>query len=1025
MLPSMSARDRHEKAKRWGKKSDKSIFEREESNRSSDSVRLRALEEHSRSPFASTIRSVTPESVKEGQRLATPTEKKKRTLFASGPFHASPTSSPPQAVRHRHSQRDILRPAAPRTASDNTVMTGSNGSATAASLQEQMSRPRTRTLEDRSREESPSTFLRKARSRVGSVASNASVSAYRASEETVTSIGHPSTIPQSSTSAGSLRSVRPERNKLAKPQRQPQVPQRSSSPVSSSASLVDLPPRAIPTANARKIFHLMRSTCGRMEGLLAFRRGETSPWGLAYCIINDESGSLVYEPKTDATYYRTLISDLRGCEVRTALDPDSHHPYLDVIPNSSNLEVHLRPHSHEEYESWFAALLCWQPIKPKGVMNRMAKAQQGLLPERRPPDSRRHSEVSLREVPIIKVGKMIFWDTAVTSEPGSNRNSGRSGGQRSKRRWRRVSCTLRENGELRMYSETDVSLVSTVQLSQLARCAIQRLHSSVLDTEYSIAIYPQYTSGFFNSGNSRSLFLSMESRLIFESWLVLLRAFTIPQLYGPKPTFDVDAGFPAPPSPDMFRMERSLVIKIIQAKLLAPLSPTMSGEMTLPRHPNDRTALDGLYAEVLLDGETRAKTLVRTDSAQPFWREEFDFLDLPAALSVASVRLKERLDAPPPKERTLRDEAKKMYDATGPSMGSGRAFTASSTDHTVGQVDIYLDDLEASKEVEKWWPLTNRHGHNVGEVQVSIRAEEAVILLAKDYQELSGLLHRFNNGLTPQLAQVLSGQLTKLSEHLLNIFQVSGRASEWLSAMIEEEIDSAGGVENPRLVAANRLRLSKRLGSSTSGGASREGFEETLEGARGYDRETFVRDMGKSAAVEANLLFRANTLCTKSLDLHMRRLGREYLDQTLGDKMREIADKDPDCEVDPNRVEDRHELDRNWRRLLGWTSDVWKCIFASWEQCPPELRLILRHIMACAEDRFGDYLRTVRYSSVSGFLFLRFFCPAILGPKLFGLLKGKDLSCSHYTYWYPPISIQADWRPRFCCKIHGRHRHAL
>jgi hypothetical protein len=51
--------------------------------------------------------------------------------------------------------------------------------------------------------------------------------------------------------------------------------------------------------------------------------------------------------------------------------------------------------------------------------------------------------------------------------------------------------------------------------------------------------------------------------------------------------------------------------------------------------------------------------------------------------------------------------------------------------------------------------------------------------------------------------------------------------------------------------------------------------------------------------------------------------------------------------------------------------------------------LIFRHIRACAEDRYGDFLRSVSYSSVSGFLFLRFFCPAILNPQLFGLLKGE------------------------------------
>jgi hypothetical protein len=121
----------------------------------------------------------------------------------------------------------------------------------------------------------------------------------------------------------------------------------------------------------------------------------------------------------------------------------------------------------------------------------------------------------------------------------------------------------------------------------------------------------------------------------------------------------------------------------------------------------------------------------------------------------------------------------------------------------------------------------------------------------------------------------------------------------------------------------------------------------------------------------------------------MKRLGKEYLEDTLGEKLTEISEKDPDCEVDPNRVHSQHELDRNWQRLINLTEDLWMAIYNSVSRCPQELRVIFRHIRACAEDRYGDFLRTVTYSSVSGFLFLRFFCPAVLNPQLFGLLKGE------------------------------------
>lgn len=316
-------------------------------------------------------------------------------------------------------------------------------------------------------------------------------------------------------------------------------------------------------------------------------------------------------------------------------------------------------------------------------------------------------------------------------------------------------------------------------------------------------------------------------------------------------------------------------------------------------------------------------------------------------------------------------------------------YAGISFDQTYGKAEIYLDDLGPSQEIEKWWPLVNMYGNSVGEVLVKVSFEECVILMARDYQPMSELLHRFDNGLTLQIAQMIPNELKKLSEYLLNIFQVSGQAIKWIRSLVEEEIDGTLK-ETP----ASRLRFSKRLGSTDSGDSSNS-FPSTS------DRELFLRDMHNNAKLEANLLFRGNTLLTKALDFHMKRLGKEYLEETLSEKLREIDERDYDCEVDPNRIESKHELERNWRRLINLTEEIWRAIYNSVPRCPQELRLIFRHIAACAEDRYGGFLRTVKYSSVSGFLFLRFFVPAVLNPKLFGLLKGKGfcmISRTSLTY---------------------------
>lgn len=956
--------------------------------------------------FTTSITTSTGTTTSTTIRAVTPDPPPESLLYAS----------PPQSPRSHHGAGSIASPSA-RPAQDPALPTRASSSDAYSSSRHgvrgvsgESSRPRTRTLEERS------TAREGARHRIGSVHSNSSAaSGFQSLEEgLVSSIGHPSITPtqqaQTPIRTASSNSRRPPTQQTPPPPPPPALPlqhqhQHQHVPASAATSPSSTQPDSwvspVPAADVRKLKTLMRTTCGKMQGLLAFRRGEANPWALSYCFINEEAGSLLYEPQKDTAYTRTLIPDLRGCHVKSAYDGEAYTAYLHVTVQNSKLEVHLRPPTQDEFDSWFAALLCWQPMRPKGIQNRMAKPQTPVIMERRLADSRRHSEVSLlkeapkKEAPIIKVGKMIYWDTSVTySNTGTPKSStGRPQAYRvqshGSRRWRRVSCTLRENGELKLYSDTDVTLVSTVQLSQLSRCAVQRLDPSVLDNEFCIAVYPQYTAASSSIPLLRPVFLSLESRVLYEVWIVLLRAFTVPQLYGPKlDTLNEDGPLsPSFETQDMFRMEKSLFVKVIEARLIPPISPkvvTGAGDGATPIRPTSSATTNpgGYLIEVSLDGETRARTTVKNEGTTPFWREEFEFLDLPA-LHTASLLLKKRPPSYLRNDKTTFDNAA-VSDNPYASEGG---YAGISFDQTIGKTDIYLDDLGPNQELEKWWPLVNMYGNSVGEVLVRISSEECAILMARDYYPLSELLHRFSNSLTLQIAHMVPNELRRLSEYLLNIFQVSGAASDWLCALVEEEID--GTLKDS---PASRLRFSKRLGSSDSNESARGTFGSAS------DRELFVRDMGVNAKLEANLLFRGNTLLTKSLDLHMKRLGKEYLEETLCEKLREINEKDPDCEVDPNRVSSQHELDRNWRRLINCTEEVWRAIYNSVQRCPQELRVIFRHIKACAEDRYGDFLRTVKYSSVSGFLFLRFFVPAVLNPKLFGLLKGMFTFAARYDW---------------------------
>ncbi|MCJ1382746.1 hypothetical protein MMC17_005859 [Xylographa soralifera] len=896
------------------------------------------------------VRAVTPDPPRIG--------------ISSGPHTTSPLPSSFNTTSPVSPGREPRNGPSREYRSEQNV--GSNGHSS-RSLTDSISRPRTRTLEERIRDRSPTSLFSKTRSRIGSLQSVAPPSLSEISDSS-SSIGFPSIAPTPS---------QPSRQRLVK------APPRPLSPIPNLPFTNRSTPQPSPTMDTNKILQLMKTTCGRMHGILSFRTTRLGAWSSGYCAINVATGSLIYQMKGDVSHAKTLIPDLRGCKVRTQLDGESRTTFLDVSTHNSGLGIHLRPHVLETFDSWLAALLCWQPIRPKGSQNKMTKPQAMILPERRLGERKRNSAINgPKDASIIKVGKMLFWDHETRQD--ISRSEKRISTYKQQRNasgtsWRKVSCTLQENGHFKLYWETDTTSISMIPLSSLSRCAVQRLDPSVLDDEFCLAIYPQYTTLNASIPPMRPVYLSMESRVLFEVWFVLLRAFTIPELYGPEqPVGQAETGRSTPAldcnssaATSMFRVEKNLSVRIIEAKMHSPKELENPVTHVLPRtgssHGQDWVVGD-YHAEVSLDGELRARTAVKTGTSNPFWREDYEFTDLPPVISSASVVIKSRHLGQ--KDWTLITHYPNTNEHDDvDNLGEGGDIEISPLDTMYGTVDLRLDDLERGKDTERWWPICNDHDEKVGELLMKVRTEEIVVLMSQDYQQLSELLHSFSNAVTHQIGATNPTELRRLPETLLNIYQVSGHASNWLMSLVEEEID---GIHKESSVS--RFRYSRRI-------ASNDSFDS------GIERELILRDLGKSATVEANLLFRGNSLLTKALDLHMRRLGKEYLEDTLSERLRDIDESDPDCEVDPNRVRQKEDLQRNWRNIIALTEAVWKAIAASASRCPPELRMIFRHIRACAEDRYGDFLRTVAYSSVSGFLFLRFFCPAVLNPKLFGLLK--------------------------------------
>ncbi|KAI9725435.1 MAG: hypothetical protein M1828_003106 [Chrysothrix sp. TS-e1954] len=759
--------------------------------------------------------------------------------------------------------------------------------------------------------------------------------------------------------------------------------------------------------DSRRMLHLMQRCRGHMHGDIYHRRSLARPWTLSPCFVDTEEGSLVHDNAGDDGLPRTLIPDLRGCVVQAHYDSESQSPVLHVNAHGKAPYLQLRPKISTYFNAWFAALLCWQPVQPGQRLQSRVRQQQPS-PLAWPIEEHQSTfKTSIdADAPVIKACSARFVQAedeetvSVTVTSDRAARSSQSYLVRS-RKWIEVSCSLRANGLLRICrcSENHTH-VATILLTQLPRSAVQRMHSSVLDANGVVAIYPQHARSSNASSRLRPLFISYDSRVSYEVWYALLRAFSIPELYGserahphvPRRSPEVLPGIDPELPPALLRIEQYMQFRVNEARIRLPKAEVQTRNQSSTSVNDDRQLLDpaNYYAEILVDDQLKAKTSVKFDAVDPVWYQTFELLDLKSMVTSICIRVK---------RVSLQLRSSSLFDAPMPQKGNARQSSQSNEqafgglgDEVIGEATIDASELEVGNTIERWWPLTNRTGINVGELSFRMLYEQQSILVDRDYDSIWQLLQNLPNTLNQHIAEAIPSELTRLSEILLNIFQVESRSGQWLMSLAEEEIDS---VREPALEGH---RYARRINSNES--------RESLRDMPGRKREGLLRHLGRSAVAEANLLFRGNTLLSKTLDLHMKRIGKEYLDETIGSYLRDITSKDIECEVDPVRISSTNELQKNWSRLIDLTENLWSRIAQSSSKCPTELRLILRHIRACADERYGDFMHTVLYSSVSCFLFLRFFCAAVLNPQLFGILHSPPHARAHRTYVLVAKSLQ-------------------
>uniref|UniRef100_A0A4W3HS68 RAS p21 protein activator 2 n=1 Tax=Callorhinchus milii TaxID=7868 RepID=A0A4W3HS68_CALMI len=145
-----------------------------------------------------------------------------------------------------------------------------------------------------------------------------------------------------------------------------------------------------------------------------------------------------------------------------------------------------------------------------------------------------------------------------------------------------------------------------------------------------------------------------------------------------------------------------------------------------------------------------------------------------------------------------------------------------------------------------------------------------------------------------------------------------------------------------------------------------------------------IAELDLQETQEANTIFRGNSLATRCIDETMKLVGKHYLKVTLKPIIDEICDSCKPCEIDPIKLKEGDNVEVNKENLHQYVDRVFSVIVKSSMSCPTLMSEVFNSLQKLAKKQFPDDPH-VRYSSVSSFVFLRFFAVAVVSPHSFHL----------------------------------------
>ncbi|XP_032666711.1 ras GTPase-activating protein 1 [Odontomachus brunneus] len=252
-----------------------------------------------------------------------------------------------------------------------------------------------------------------------------------------------------------------------------------------------------------------------------------------------------------------------------------------------------------------------------------------------------------------------------------------------------------------------------------------------------------------------------------------------------------------------------------------------------------------------------------------------------------------------------------------------------SKDTEVAELTVELASLTNGEEMDEWYPLSGVTPIGEwGALRLRLRYRHDLAMPPEEYSPLQQLLLDPELHVVKALADVCHLDRVPLANSLLRIFRHERKEADLLRSLNQAEVEKED---------------------------------------------------------ETPTLFRAASLTTTLMDLYMKSVCTSFLKAALRDTIVKLIESKQSCELNPTKMDSPEDACSNAEFLLQVLDEVTLSIFTSPDACPRTLRYICGCLQRAVVAKW-PHERLVRTRVVSGFIFLRLLCPAILNPRSFNLI---------------------------------------